>query len=268
MHLIESFQDCESFQAWLRQHNTSGFNLDREMEKMASTKVFSNFFGHIPVDALKIMGPNPREHLIINGLNSRQRAILELLSIDEYVKLDARSKIYAPEAITTLSLTMRGRFPLFLGSEFAVDNIDKNKLFPILSEDLQGLSYPSNAFDIVFSCDVLEHVPNIDKSLSEMARVLRPGGLMLSTHPFTWRKNSIVKTLIGDDGLIFIEEPEYHGNPMSEKGSLVFVVPGWDIIERARSAGFSRAEMVIIASTNLAIFGRDPFFINVLRCYK
>lgn len=268
MHIIESFENFESFGSWYKQFDPTSFNLDRELEKLLVVGVNSNFFGHIPFSAIQIKGANPREHLIINGLNSRQRAILELLSIDEYIKLDVRSKIYAPEAITKLALTIRGRFPYFLGSEFANDKSEKDILFPIVSEDLQNLSHPSNSFDVVFSCDVLEHVADIDKSLSEMARILRPGALMLSTHPFTWREKSIVKSLIKDDYLIYLEEPEYHGNPMSKKGSLVFTVPGWDILKRAKNAGFGRVEMVMIASTKLAIFGQDPFFINVLRCYK
>jgi len=36
-------------------------------------------------------------------------------------------------------------------------------------------------------------------------------------------------------------EPEYHGDPMSPDGALVFEIPGWDILGRARAAGFSHA---------------------------
>ena len=33
--------------------------------------------------------------------------------------------------------------------------------------------------------------------------------------------------------------PEYHGNPVDPKGSLVFYDHGWDILDRCRAAGFA-----------------------------
>jgi 2-polyprenyl-6-hydroxyphenyl methylase/3-demethylubiquinone-9 3-methyltransferase len=43
-------------------------------------------------------------------------------------------------------------------------------------EDLPG---PDAAFDVACCCDVLEHVSDVDRVISETARVLRPGGLYL-----------------------------------------------------------------------------------------
>jgi len=43
----------------------------------------------------------------------------------------------------------------------------------------EALPYPSAAFDAVVCVDVLEHVADLDKVLSEVARVLRPGGRFL-----------------------------------------------------------------------------------------
>lgn len=48
-------------------------------------------------------------------------------------------------------------------------------------EDAQALSFQDNTFDIVFSCECLEHIPNPAKALKEMARVLKPGGHLLLT---------------------------------------------------------------------------------------
>jgi len=46
---------------------------------------------------------------------------------------------------------------------------------------VEALPLPNNAFDYVVSTDVLEHLsPTVkDKALSEMTRVLKPGGLMI-----------------------------------------------------------------------------------------
>ena len=45
------------------------------------------------------------------------------------------------------------------------------------------LPFPADAFDLVISCDVLEHVENIDHSLNEILRVLRSGGSFVGFVP-------------------------------------------------------------------------------------
>jgi SAM-dependent methyltransferase len=46
--------------------------------------------------------------------------------------------------------------------------------------------FESASFDAVLCNQVLEHVFNPDEFLSEIARVLRPGGTLLLTVPFVW----------------------------------------------------------------------------------
>ncbi|MCX6710642.1 MAG: class I SAM-dependent methyltransferase, partial [Candidatus Woesearchaeota archaeon] len=45
------------------------------------------------------------------------------------------------------------------------------------------INYPSSSFDVITVLDVIEHVPNIDKALSELRRVCRNGGLIVFTMP-------------------------------------------------------------------------------------
>jgi SAM-dependent methyltransferase len=45
------------------------------------------------------------------------------------------------------------------------------------------LPFAENAFDIVVSCDVLEHVASVGRALEEIHRVLRPGGLFIGFVP-------------------------------------------------------------------------------------
>lgn len=43
----------------------------------------------------------------------------------------------------------------------------------------EALPFRDNSFDVVFCCDVLEHVRDLPKVISEIARVLKPGGVFL-----------------------------------------------------------------------------------------
>ncbi len=52
---------------------------------------------------------------------------------------------------------------------------------PVRNLNLTQLSCPSSSFDCVVALSVIEHVPNVERSLSEMYRVLAPGGRMLIT---------------------------------------------------------------------------------------
>ncbi len=41
----------------------------------------------------------------------------------------------------------------------------------------EALPFPDNTCDVVFCCDVLEHVSDLPKVISEISRVLKPGGV-------------------------------------------------------------------------------------------
>ena len=43
----------------------------------------------------------------------------------------------------------------------------------------EQLPFRDSAFDLAYCCDVLEHVSDLDRVVSETARVLKPGGLYL-----------------------------------------------------------------------------------------
>jgi len=49
--------------------------------------------------------------------------------------------------------------------------------------DAQNLPFASNSFDMVVSCETIEHVPDVNSALREMLRVSRPGGKLYLTTP-------------------------------------------------------------------------------------
>lgn len=90
-----------------------------------------------------------------------------------------------------------------------------------LQLDLQDLALPDNSLDIVLTPHVLEHVPDTDRALAELFRVLRPGGSIFLQVP------------IPQATTIVPPEPEYHGD-----STLVFWRFGWDLAPRMREHGF------------------------------
>jgi ubiquinone biosynthesis O-methyltransferase len=68
-----------------------------------------------------------------------------------------------------------------------------------------NLPFKNNQFDIVLSTEVIEHVDNQKKALSEMIRVLKKGGILVITTP-----NKIFKPLF--DFLSFVKIRPYQGN--------------------------------------------------------
>ena len=49
--------------------------------------------------------------------------------------------------------------------------------------DIQDIAHPDGSFDTVISCETIEHVPDPRKAVSELARVLKPGGRLFLTTP-------------------------------------------------------------------------------------
>ncbi len=91
----------------------------------------------------------------------------------------------------------------------------------------------------------------------------------LTTHPFTWQAKTCMRAKMSGDAVQHFVERKYHLNTASpEEGSLVFAIPGWDILEMCKDVGFSRAEMVLIASTSKGLLASSPAYINVLQAYR
>ncbi len=102
------------------------------------------------------------------------------------------------------------------------------------SENLENMTFKNESFDLMITQDVFEHIFNPEKAFSEVARVLKPGGAHIFTTPLVnQRRPSERCAILKPDGTIeHLKQPEYHGNPIDSKGSLVTVQWGYDICER------------------------------------
>ncbi len=73
--------------------------------------------------------------------------------------------------------------------EFYFKNRQQN--FTLMGADAQDLPFPDHSFELVTCQTVLIHLPEPNKALKEMKRVLKKGGLLLCVEP-----NNIVQSLV------------------------------------------------------------------------
>ncbi len=96
-------------------------------------------------------------------------------------------------------------------------------------ENLEQLSFVDHSFDIVITQDVLEHVANPQAVCREICRTLKKGGRHIFTLPCDWSKNTEPRVTFNGSEIIHLKNPEYHGNPIDNKGSLVVTDWGNDV---------------------------------------
>jgi SAM-dependent methyltransferase len=219
--------------------------------------------GHVGAAGVSIEGENYRESVIALGINARQRLVL--LSLQDAVDCSGDNcAVYASEAVSPLALRLAEHLPGFIGSEYLPTDADRAAHPGVVHQNVLALSFEDASFDAYISCDVLEHIPDLDGALREAARILKPGGAFIGTVPFAaGQYDTIIKARLEGGRIEYNGEPEFHGNPTRpEEGSLVFQIPGWDLLARMRDAGFASAQIRLTLSQRYGVFGSNTAFLS------
>jgi SAM-dependent methyltransferase len=101
------------------------------------------------------------------------------------------------------------------GAELSTDAVARARALglEIAQGDLESARYPDASFDLVYMGDVLEHVPDCQATLREVARVLVPGGVFFLRGPTTTNSLARALALAGYGAFgrtIVLREPPYH----------------------------------------------------------
>ena len=93
-----------------------------------------------------------------------------------------------------LAASLASQFDELVGIDVSDVRIDRGRralsgLGPRLSGKItlmmgrvdEPLPFPDDSFDVVLACEVIEFVPNVFRTIDEMARVVRPGGAAIVT---------------------------------------------------------------------------------------
>ena len=102
--------------------------------------------------------------------------------------------------------------------------------------DAQSLPFASNSFDLIFSCECLEHVPEPQKALNEFYRVLKPSGyLILTTENYS---NAMILGWI----VAWLRKESFNSGAVVQPIDHFFLY--WNVRKMFRKAGFKVLQMI------------------------
>ena len=124
-----------------------------------------------------------RRHAKCPKCGALERHRLQYLVLNKIFKKIDTSKMcllhFAPEDF--FIKIFRNRFKNYITADLYAKNVDRK-------EDITCLSFSDNSFDFIFASHVLEHVKNDLLALSEIKRVLKPGGIAIIPVPIRGKK--------------------------------------------------------------------------------
>lgn len=203
-----------------------------------------------------------RLHCMKCGATARQRSIAAVLL--QALPKPAQAQVFVTEQASGFYRTLRHCVGRLRGGEYGLSLTRqlrlqlwmwRNAIYERLRlRDITRLGFSNACMDAVVSLDVLEHVPNTGAALREVARVLKPGGVLVFSVPFYHdaAHSRQIAWFQTDGRLAFEGAPEYHSDPV-EGDVLCFHHFGWDLLDKLRDAGFSDAQALRVHDRNAGL---------------
>ena len=227
---VQEYRDFESFRLRMRAEAAGWPAAVQQGMRTLAISGIRDPLSDLPIapERLVVNGPNLRETIEVEGINSRQRAELivlrRLIEAGELPPLETL-RLYLSEAVTPFAKVLQARIPRIRCSEYLPEP-DHWLRGKVPNRDIRRIGLPPGALECVICNEVLEHVEELDKALVGLAEVLNLGGYLLATVPFAYgRYEHVVKARWRGEGEEpeLLDEPEWHGDPVQpELGSLVY----------------------------------------------
>jgi len=188
-----------------------------------------------------------RDHLLCSGCNSipRERALAVVLQrrFPGWRKLDIHESSPSNRGI---SPKLRRECPGYVASQYFPGEPFGIAVRGARNENLEYQTFADGSFDLVVTLDVMEHVNDPERVFQEVARTLKPSGEYIFVVPtYKGKIKSERRALYKPDGTIdHFAEPEYHGNPVNDAGSLVTFHYGYDLVEKIRAWSCMDVEVI------------------------
>lgn len=246
---FKSFANADEYFAWDRQVGTVQEAVEGHIEKLPALHGYCQLCGS--ATSFKVSSGlmlqdhvHLREGMICVHCGIHNRGRLLGLSISAEVQQDETRKILLMESTTPLYRLLRQRFPNLVGSEFVAPHLAGGQetdvgVLRVRHESILDLSFPTGSLDLVAHADVLEHIPDVERALAESFRILKPGGRLIFSAPFSQRlEKSQKRAVLKASGEVeHLLPAEYHGT------HLVYYNYGWDLLDLCRAAGFTEVSI-------------------------
>jgi SAM-dependent methyltransferase len=198
-----------------------------------------------------------RDHYRCSNCNCIPRERAVMYCIDKFFPQWREATIHESSPVMRgASLRIKNESKRYITSQFFPDKEPGTIFNNYRCENLEDLTFEDNSIDLHITQDVFEHIFNPEKAFKEIARTLRPGGMHIFTVPLVNKENPSVRTAkLNESGEIIhlVEKPEYHGNPISEQGSLVTTRWGYDICKTIFDVSGLFTEIIFIDSIDFGI---------------
>ena len=164
----------------------------------------------------------------------RNRALIHTLTsyFPEYRSLKIHESSPSGAASAKIASDCPGYVPTQLFTEIPPGSYQSG----VRCQNLECMTFPDDSFDLIITQDVFEHVMHPDRAFADIARTLKPGGAHIFTVPLYPRKQTMIRAIESEGTIKHLAEPQYHGNPVDEKGSLVIREWGEDIVDYIRQS--------------------------------
>jgi SAM-dependent methyltransferase len=200
-------------------------------------------------------GPHWREHYVCSlcGASPRSRAFMSVLEAVCPAWRDRSMHESSPWGAASEALARECR--RYVGTHYYPDVSPGSLHNGLRCENLERLTFADASFDLVVTQDVMEHILDPAAALSEIARTLVPGGFHVFTVPFYDRQETLVRATRTPQGIEYLEPPQYHGNPIDGRGSLVTREWGSDIVAFIDSTSGLRTKVYGVPDRSLLTQG-------------
>lgn len=211
-----------------------------------------------------------RDHLLCSVCGSipRERALFKIIT-DYFPNYRELSIHESSPCGRGASVKLDKECRDYSSSQYSPD-ITPGQIHPDLGfrcEDLEHLTFPDNSFDLFVTQDVVEHLFNPEAAFKEIVRVLKPGGAHIFTAPLInkEKKSECWASRSKNGEIVYHHEPEYHGNPVDDKGSLVTMHWGYDIACYIMDVAKTPTIIIMIDNIDLGIRAE---YIDVIVSWK
>jgi SAM-dependent methyltransferase len=211
-----------------------------------------------------------RDSFLCDGCGSipRERAFFSVIEMLRPNWRDLQIHETSP-AMRAASLKLRTECQVYTYS-YNNDQMTSGSIHPeegYRCEDIERMTFCDETFDLFLSQDVFEHIFHPDRAIKEIERVLKLGGAYIMTVPLVMKSTESRRRASIDSAgnVIHTREPQYHGNPLDERGSLVTIDWGYDVLDYLSCYSSLRCNLFYIDDLSRGIRAE---FIEVIVCRK